>query len=129
MSPRIKTYILLAIAAALALGVTITHAQQKPQIIQAIPGTLIYAPSGPNFNPYAPSNLIGTSTTFMPLAMYNQFTGVLYPILAENWTEFPQNKTLIIYLRHDLYWFNGSAVIPFTAWDVYAEFYIGVKAF
>ena len=65
----------------------------------------------------------------MPLAMYNQFTGVLYPVLAMNWTIFPQNKTFIIYLRHDLYWFNGSAVMPFTAWDVYAEFYIGVKAF
>ena len=61
--------------------------------------------------------------------MYNQFTGVLYPVLAANWTIFPQNKTFIIYLRHDLYWFNGSAVMPFTAWDVYAEFYIGVKAF
>jgi peptide/nickel transport system substrate-binding protein len=34
-----------------------------------------------------------------------------------------------IYLRRGLYWFNGSAVMPFTAWDVYAYFYIGMKAF
>ena len=42
---------------------------------------------------------------------------------------FPQNRTIIVYLRHNLYWFNGSAVIPFTAWDVYAQFYISAKAF
>ncbi|MGC8571452.1 MAG: ABC transporter substrate-binding protein, partial [Caldivirga sp.] len=101
MSPRIKTYILLAIAAALALGVTITHAQQKPQIIQAIPSTLIYAPSGPNFNPYAPSNIVGSIATYVPLAFYNPFTGKFYPVLAENWTVqlFPNGSALFtIYL-------------------------------
>ena len=36
---------------------------------------------------------------------------------------------LTIYLRPGLYWFNGTNAIPFTAWDVYAQFYIGVKAF
>jgi peptide/nickel transport system substrate-binding protein len=34
-----------------------------------------------------------------------------------------------IYLRPGFYWFNCSAVIPFTAWDVYAYFYIEDKAF
>ena len=70
--------------------------------------------------------------TYLPLALYNPFTGQFYPVLARNWSVqvLPNGSALFtIYLRRGLYWFNGSAVMPFTAWDVYAEFYIGEKAF
>jgi len=130
-----KTYTLLAAAIAIAVmamyGVNVVRASSTPTvtIIEAIPGTVIVSPGVPIWNPYAPGNLIGTVGTYMPLALYNPVTAQFYPVLAKSWAMFPQNKTLVIYLRHDLYWFNGSAVMPFTAWDVYAQFYIGVKAF
>jgi len=70
--------------------------------------------------------------TYLPLALYNPFTGQFYPVLAENWSiqVLPNGSGIFtIYLRPNIYWFNGSATIPFTAWDVYTYFYIGVKAF
>jgi peptide/nickel transport system substrate-binding protein len=131
-----RTYILISVMVIMvmvaAYSINVVYAQQKPQIIQAIPSTLIYVPSGPNFNPYAPSNIVGSVATWVPLAFYNPFTGQFYPVLAKNWTIqiLPNGSALFtIYLRKGLYWFNGSAVIPFTAWDVYAYFYIGMKAF
>jgi peptide/nickel transport system substrate-binding protein len=92
----------------------------------------IIAPGTPIFNPYAPSNVIGEVKTYVPLAYYNPFTGQFYPVLARNWTVqvLPNGSGILtIYLRKGFYWFNGSAVMPFTAWDVYARFYIGMKAF
>ena len=131
-----RTYILISVMVIMvmvaAYSINVVYAQQKPQIIQAIPSTLIYVPSGPNFNPYAPSNIVGSVATYVPLAFYNPFTGQFYPVLAKNWTIqiLPNGSALFtIYLRRGLYWFNGSAVMPFTAWDVYAYFYIGMKAF
>ncbi|ABW02101.1 ABC transporter substrate-binding protein [Caldivirga maquilingensis] len=89
-----------------------------------------WSPAAHYWNPFAPINYIDwPAFVAMPLAAYDDPTGQWWPILASNWTAFPQNKTVIIYLRHNIYWFNGSAVMPFTAWDVYAELYIGVKAF
>jgi len=62
-----RTYILISVMVIMvmvaAYSINVVYAQQKPQIIQAIPGTLIYVPSGPNFNPYAPSNIVGSVAT------------------------------------------------------------------
>ena len=113
-------------------SINIVHANPQPQIIAAAPTTIIYTPGTPVYNPYAPGNLISAVMTYLPLALYNPFTGQFYPVLADNWTVqvLPNGSGILtIYLRKGLYWFNGSAVMPFTAWDVYAQFYIGMKAF
>ncbi|ABW01080.1 ABC transporter substrate-binding protein [Caldivirga maquilingensis] len=123
----------IIIAAVIILYSSITaHAQQKPQFVIPTWGTLLYVPGSPVWNPYAPGNDIWWPTSAPPLAFWSVFTGQPLPILAKNWTvEVLPNGSgiLTIYLRHDIYWFNGSATMPFTAWDVYAYFYIGMKAF
>uniref|UniRef100_UPI0025C3856D ABC transporter substrate-binding protein n=1 Tax=Caldivirga sp. UBA161 TaxID=1915569 RepID=UPI0025C3856D len=136
MSRPIIPYVLASIAAAILvtviLGGHVAYAASTPQIIVAAPTTIIYTPGTPVYNPYAPSNLVGTVMTYLPLALYNPFTGQFYPVLAENWSAevLPNGSALFtIYLRPNIYWFNGSATMPFTAWDVYAYFYIGIKAF
>ncbi|MGC9137202.1 MAG: ABC transporter substrate-binding protein, partial [Caldivirga sp.] len=132
MTKSIIPYVLISIVvvtlATAILGNQVVYAASPPQIIVAAPTTVIYTPGTPVYNPYAPSNLVGTVMTYLPLALYNPFTGKFYPVLAENWTVqvLPNGSALFtIYLRPGLYWYNGSATIPFTAWDVYAYFYIG----
>ncbi|WP_291999662.1 ABC transporter substrate-binding protein, partial [Caldivirga sp.] len=107
---------------------------QKPQIIWADYGSLVL--TGPIYNPFYPNTLASDSVTsimtYAPLALYNPFNNQFYPVLARNWSIqlLPNGSGILtIYLRHGLYWFNGSATIPFTAWDVYAYFYIEDKAF
>jgi peptide/nickel transport system substrate-binding protein len=129
---KLSGVLLVVAAVIMMLYVDIAWAEQKPQISVAAPTSIIYTPGTPVWNPYAPSNLIGAAGTWLPFAGLNIFTGQLLPILAENWTiqVLPNGSGILtVYLRHDIYWFNGSAVMPFTAWDAYAEFYIGVKAF
>ena len=65
----------------------------------------------------------------LPLAFYNTADNQFYPVLASSWTEDLANQTLIVHLRKGLYWYNGSATLPFTAWDVFTNFYIGTKVF
>jgi len=125
--------LLTLVAVAMALSIT-AHAQPQYTAINAESSTYFYAPSAPIYNPYTPSpgSLVSVIETWEPLAFYNPLTNKFYPVLARNWTiqVLPNGSgVLIIYLRHDIYWFNGSATIPFTAWDVYTYFYIGVKAF
>jgi len=125
--------LVIAVAvAAIALTVAVVQAQQKPQFVIPTWGSLTYVPGTPVWNTYAPGNLLWWPTSFPPLAFWSVFTYEPYPILAENWTVqvLPNGSGILtIYLRHDIYWFNGSATIPFTAWDVYTDFYIGMKAF
>ena len=109
-------------------------ASQKPQIIWADYGSLVL--TGPIYNPFYPNTLASDSVTsimtYAPLALYNPYNNQFYPVLARNWTiqVLPNGSGIFtIYLRPGFYWFNGSAVIPFTAWDVYAYFYIEDKAF
>jgi len=139
-----KTYTLLVTAVAMVVvvvfSVGVVHAYSispityngKYEWVVAAQLPAVYAPGTPIFNPYAPSNVIGKIKPYSPLAYYNPLVNEWYPVLAKNWTIqiFPNGSALFtIYLRRGLYWFNGSAVMPFTAWDVYAEFYIGMKAF
>ena len=112
--------------------VIMVNASSLPPLIYPNPATLIITPGMPLWNPYTPGNLVGVVSTYMPLAAFNPLTGQFYPVLARNWSVqvLPNGSGILtVYLRRGIYWFNGSATIPFTAWDVYAEFYIGVKAF
>jgi len=116
----------------LSLTQYLAYSSTLPSLVYPNPTTLIITPGIPLWNPYTPGNVIGTTGTWLPLAAFNPLTGQFWPVLARNWTiEVLPNGSgiLTVYLRRGLYWFNGSAVMPFTAWDVYAEFYIGVKAF
>jgi len=122
--------ILIAALIMVLIALNIAYASSKPEIIYWNSyGTLTVPPGTPLCNIWNPKGLLWMINGWESLAYYNTLNGQWWPVLASNWTLFPQNDTIIIYLRHDLYWFNGSAVLPFTAWDVYAEFYIGVKAF
>ncbi|HEV51029.1 MAG TPA: ABC transporter substrate-binding protein, partial [Thermoprotei archaeon] len=49
--------------------------------------------------------------------------------MATGVSEFPSNDSFIVYLRKGLDWYNGSATMPFSAWDVYTYFYIEAKVF
>ncbi len=91
-------------------------------------GILVTGPEIPLFNVFAPSNIVWM-TGFQSLADYNMMTGQMLPVLASNWTLDPSNLTMTVYLRKGLYWYNGSATMPFTAWDVYTFFYIANKGF
>jgi peptide/nickel transport system substrate-binding protein len=101
------------VVATAAIGV-VKAQQTAPEIIFANWGYL-WSPAIPLWNCFAPNNLYWPSA--MPLAILSSPTGQLWPVLAKSWVLFPQNKTMIIYLRKGLYWFNGSATMPFTAWD------------
>jgi len=91
---------------------------------------LVWTPSVPITNPFSSVNYVTDGFFGYPqLAIYNYLTGAYVPILARNWTEDPAAGTLIIYIRKGLSWYNGSATMPFTAWDAYAYFYIDNKAF
>ena len=128
----VRVMVILAVAVMAVYGAAVVYAQQRPQIIGGNPVTIILTPGTPMWNPYAPSNMIGNTWDYLPLAAFNPLTGQWWPILAENWTVqvLPNGSgVLTIYLRPGLYWFNGTNAIPFTAWDVYAQFYIGMKAF
>jgi peptide/nickel transport system substrate-binding protein len=121
-----------AVAMAVMTGIVHAQANALDPTFETAYFSWFWNPAARMWNPYTPQNYITYGYpifTYMPLAAYSDPTGQWWPVLAENWTIFPQNQTLIIHLRRGLYWFNGSATIPFTAWDVYAEFYIGVKAF
>jgi len=102
-----------------------------PTVVVADGSPLMYFPAMPVWNPFSASNLVGSGGVVfeVPLAMYNPLTNAYIPIAASGWDADYSNNTLIVYLRKGLYWYNGSATIPFTAWDVYADFYIGEKAF
>uniref|UniRef100_UPI0025C37860 ABC transporter substrate-binding protein n=1 Tax=Caldivirga sp. TaxID=2080243 RepID=UPI0025C37860 len=136
--PKLNVSRILAVAT-IVVAVTIlyasmmVHAQQKPQFIVPIWGSLMYVPGTPIWNVYAPGNQIWWTTSFPPLAYWSVFTYQPYPILAENWTVqvLPNGSGILtIYIRPGFYWFNGTVILaPFTAWDVYAYFYIGMKAF
>ncbi|ABW01494.1 ABC transporter substrate-binding protein [Caldivirga maquilingensis] len=126
-----KTYVLLIVASVMVLiALNIAYASSGYTIIYWNSyGTLTVPPGTPICNIWNPKALWSFINAWESLAYYNTYNGQWWPVLASNWTLFPQNDTIIIHLRRGLVWFNGSATMPFTAWDVYAEFYIGVKAF
>jgi peptide/nickel transport system substrate-binding protein len=130
--------VVMMVAAALFMMALVTHvaiSSEQYNITQAVSSTLMYIPGAPNWNLFIPHPVAqdqGAYDTYMPLAFYNPITNQFFPGLADNWTiqVLPNGSGILtIHLRKGLYWFNGSAVMPFTAWDVYAEFYIGIKAF
>jgi len=103
-----------------------------PSIITTNNASLIYTPSMPVWNPYAANNMVSagsTTTDNLPLMYFNSYAGTFLPAAVSAISEFPSNNSFVLYLRKGLYWYNGSATIPFTAWDIYTQFYIGVKAF
>ena len=131
----VAAVIIMAVAVvniAYAYSITPITYNGKYEWVVAAQVPAVYVPGTPIWNPYAPSNIVGKGKSILPLAYYNPLTAQFYPILAKNWTVqiLPNGSAIFtIYLRRGFYWFNGTATIPFTAWDVYAYFYIGMKAF
>jgi len=125
-----STLMLLFLASSLAMGGVLAPvtAAAPVQILTTNNTTMIYAPTMPVWNPFSASNFMASSGD-MPMAIYSFYTNAFIPVLASSWEEFPSNGTLIVHLRKGLSWYNGSATLPFTAMDVYTEFYIGAKAF
>jgi len=125
---RALVLVLIMVAAVVATAaIGVVKAQQTAPEIMFTNWGYLWSPAIPLWNCFALNNLYWPSA--MSLAILSSPTGQLWPVLAKSWVLFPQNKTMIIYLRKGLYWFNGSATMPFTAWDVYAYFYIVIKAF
>ncbi len=108
-----------------------SSAQELPKVMAAVSGTLVYTSTMPVWNVFSPNNYVTTTpqSPDLPLMFYNPFTNALLPALATSVAGFPRNDTMLVYLRKGLYWYNGSATLPFTAWDVYTEFYLGWKVF
>ncbi|MFQ1021467.1 ABC transporter substrate-binding protein [Thermoproteati archaeon 3817-70] len=116
----------------LAMGgfIAPVSAQQAPQIVTTQNSTLLYTPSMPVWNIFNPSSLIDAqATNDVPLMYYDRMNNIFLPGLAAGISEYPQNSSFILYLRKGLSWYNGSAAMPFSAWDVYAQFYIGAKVY
>ncbi len=132
---KVAAYFAVAVflLSSLAMGGSIApvSAQQAPQIVLAQNTTMLYSPSMPVWNPFAASNFVTTNpqTSDPPLMWYNALTGQFFPGLATSMSEFPSNASFIVYLRKQLDWYNGSATLPFNAWDVYTYFYIEAKVF
>jgi len=126
-------FVAVFVLSAFVLGgfIAPVSAQGAPQIVLAQNTTMLYSPSMPVWNVFAASNFVTTNpqTSDPPLMWYNSLTGAFFPGLATGISEFPSNNSFIVYLRKGLQWYNGSATMPFTAWDVYTYFYIEAKVF
>ncbi|WP_016730944.1 ABC transporter substrate-binding protein [Saccharolobus islandicus] len=89
------------------------------------------------FNPTLGDNYHVLSFILEPLAMVEQYTGKLIPWLATNWTFENNYHTLIIYLRHGVYFYyngtyNGTYQViewPFTAKDVVVTYELYFKVY
>ncbi len=130
MMLKVLAYLILSGMMIVAALMSVAYAQ-KPQQIFAVASYLQFSPGTPYCNPFSPS-FIGDIGSWAPLAFYNVFNGQWWPVLASNWTVqvLPNGSGILtVHLRKGFYWYNGSVAIPFTAWDLYAEFYIGIKAF
>jgi len=126
---RLKVVTVAALLLLFLTGGVPVEAAKLPEIRGAGTGTLVYTPSVPAYNPFNPGNLLYLAYDVEPLAYFNPLTLRYWPVLASNWTINAEKGTLTIYLRKGLQWYNGSATMPFTAWDVYAYLYIGNKVF
>ncbi|WP_449462110.1 ABC transporter substrate-binding protein [Tardisphaera miroshnichenkoae] len=132
---KVAAYFAVAVflLSSLAMGgfIAPVSAQQAPQIVTTNNSTLLYSPSMPVWNVFAANNFITTNiqTSDPPLMWYDGITNSFLPALATGISEFPSNDSFILYLRKGLNWYNGSATMPFTAWDVYTYFYIEAKVF
>ena len=134
MSSKIKPCVILLAVAVISIvaSISIAYAQQSRQvkIIVPTPAYFEYVPGTPVWNNYAPGNLLWWTTSYEPFAWYNTFTGQFWPVLARNWTikTLPNGSAILtVYLKPGFYWYNGSATIPFTAWDAYAYFYLVLR--
>ncbi len=129
---KLSALVLMAVVLlAITQGSALSSTRELPSVMAAVSGTLVYTSTMPVWNVFSPNNYITTTpqSPDLPLMFYNPFTNALLPALASSVTQFPRNDTLVVYLRKGLHWYNGSAALPFTAWDVYTEFYIGRKVF
>ncbi|QGA55315.1 hypothetical protein GFS03_12390 [Sulfolobus sp. E5-1-F] len=91
------------------------------------------------FNPTISSLDNGHVMAFIlePLGMVEQYTGKVIPWLATNWTFENNYHTLIIYLRHGVYFYyngtyNGTQQViewPFTAKDVVVTYELYFKVY
>ncbi len=100
-----------------------------PAIINALPSTYVYTPGTPVLNVFAPNSIVYLAGMEPALFFQSTYTDQFIPVLATGYKNFPQNKTTIVYIRKGLYWYNGSATIPFTAWDVYTMDYIYTRVY
>jgi len=124
---------LVAVLAALIFALSVSplalgQASAQPTISGVNAGaTMMYTPTLPVWNLFNPNSMVAWGDTNEPLAIYSLITGKYIPVVASNIYINYANKTMIVTVRKGLYWYNGSATIPFTAWDVYAEDYIADK--
>ncbi|MFQ1020924.1 ABC transporter substrate-binding protein [Tardisphaera saccharovorans] len=117
----------LSMAAFMPFAQAASSSSSLPEISIPQEATMVYTPGMPVWNGYASNNFVGFVD--YPLMVYNGITGTLLPLLAQKIVDYPSNNSFIVDLTPGLYWYNGSATMPFTAWDVYTEFYIGQKVF
>ncbi|MQL54332.1 ABC transporter substrate-binding protein [Acidianus ambivalens] len=108
----------------------ITHSALTDKITN---GTWVWAPEAPPtpggiyWNFWSPTNLVLGFFQYLPLAVYVHNDHQFIPILATNWTW--NGNELIVTLRHPYYWDTVNGPKPFTAWDVWTTYMIGIRLF
>jgi peptide/nickel transport system substrate-binding protein len=96
-------------------------------------GTWVWAPEGPPtpggvyWNYWSPTNLVLGFWQYLPLAVYVHNDHQFIPILTTNWSW--NGNELIVTLRHPYYWDTVNGAVPFTAWDVWTTYMIGIRSF
>ncbi|BCU68057.1 hypothetical protein HS7_14940 [Sulfolobales archaeon HS-7] len=84
-------------------------------------------PGGVYWNYWSSTNLWLFMWQYLPLAIYVHNENQFIPLLATNWTW--NGSEMIVTLRHPYYWDTPTGPKPFTAWDVWTTYIIGIRLF
>ena len=96
---------------------TITQAQEKKIVLR----THGWWMPPRRYNPFAPKSLNIVGIFFERLAMWNKMKNEFEPWLAESWEIKKDQNVVVIHLRKNVYWHDGT---PFTAKDVWTTLMI-----
>ncbi len=108
-----------------------THAITLPDKIP--PNTWLWSPESPPtpggvyWNYWSPTSMTMGFWQYLPLIAFVHNDLQLVKLLAVNWTT--KGNELIVNLRHPYYWDTVNGPKPFTAWDVWTTYMIGIKLF
>ncbi len=78
-------------------------------------------PPARRYNPFAPKSIVITGLIYERLAFWNKLNNTYFPQLAESWEIDKANNQVIVHLRKNVYWHDGT---PFTCKDVWTTLMI-----
>ena len=113
--------LLLLVALSLLPAIVNAYAQaQKKEVVLYTHGWW-QPPPARRFNPFAPKAIIIGGLVYERLAFWMKMTDEYVPILATSWEMKKDENKIIVHLRRNAYWHDGT---PFTCKDVWTTFMI-----